>query len=149
MVLRNRDSRRLRVMLDESSVQSTSGSTTTAAAPRKKGKTSSSTKTRRLYGYGAERRSQPKTTDLIPKRWFAYSTVVVLLISAVVLLNALAVYSPSMQNYIGNAGVAAISLQGNGTLASWFASVLLAFAAAYCLQVYYLRKHRCDDYRGS
>lgn len=136
-------------MLDESSVQPSSSSTTTATASRKKGKTDKSTKTRRLYGYGAERRSQPKTTDLIPKRWFAYSTVVLLLISSIASLNALAAYSPLLQNYLGDAGVAAFSLQGGGTFASWFASVLLAFAAVYCLQVYYLRKHRCDDYRGS
>lgn len=148
MVLRNRDSRRLRVMLDESSVEPTPGSATLAATNRKK-KSSQSNKTRRLYGYGAERRSQPKTTDLIPKRWFAYSTVVLALIATVCGLNALSIYSPSLHTYFGDAGVDAFSLRGGGTLASWFTSVLLAFTAAYCLQVYYLRKHRCDDYRGS
>jgi len=86
---------------------------------------------------------------LIPKRWFAYSTVVVLLIGAIALFNGLAIYSPLLRSYVGDAGVAAFSLQGSGTLASWFASVLLAFSAAFCVQVYYLRRHKCDDYRGS
>jgi len=86
---------------------------------------------------------------LIPKRWFAYSTVVVLLMGAIALFNGLAIYSPLLRSYVGDAGVAAFSLQGSGTLASWFASVLLAFSAAFCVQVYYLRRHKCDDYRGS
>ena len=136
-------------MLDESSVVPTPDSAAVEKTTRKKRKPSQPSKARRLYGYGAERRSQPKTTDLIPKRWFAYSTVVLMLIAAVGLLNTLALYSPALHDYLGDAGVAAFSLRGGGTLASWFTSVLLAFTAAYCLQVYYLRKHRCDDYRGS
>lgn len=138
-------------MLDDSGAESTASSNSAATDEKTaKGRQSSgASKIRRLYGYGAERRSQPKTTDLIPKRWFAYSTVVALLIGAITLFNALAFYSPSLYSYVGDAGVAAFSLQGSGTLASWFASVLLAFAAAFCVQVYYLRKHKCDDYRGS
>ena len=150
MVLRNRDSRRLRVILDESSDAEFEPSSTAATSQTgNAGESERARKPKRLYGYGAERRSQPKTTDLIPKRWPAYSSVVILLLGTIAILNAMAFYATSLKPYIGDAGVAAVSLQGSGTLASWFTTALMAAGSAVCLQVYYLRKHRCDDYRGS
>lgn len=151
MVLRNRDSRRLRVILDESTGAEIEPSSLVAAADRSglTNETERPHKPKRMYGHGAERRGQPKTTDLIPKRWLSYSTLVALLISFIAALNAMAINATSLQDFIGEAGVAAFSLQGVGTFASWFTTVLLGSAAVVCLQVYYLRKHRCDDYRGS
>ncbi len=149
MVLRNRDSRRLRVILDESTDAEIEPSDSIAAANQSDSASPLERSPKRMYGYGAERRSQPKTTDLIPKRWLAYSALVLLLIGSVAALNAMAIYATSLQDFIGEAGVATLSLTGSGTFTSWFTTVLLGSAAVVCLQVYHLRKHRCDDYRGS
>ena len=139
------------MILDESSGSNVDSPASVPSGRHSKsaGSTARSNKPKRLYGFGAERRSQPKTTDLIPKRWPAYSTLVALLVLAVAALNAMSIYADSLQTYIGDAGVSAFSLHGTGTFAAWFASTVMAAGAMVCLQVFYLRKHRCDDYRGS
>jgi hypothetical protein len=101
------------------------------------------------YSSGANRRNQLKTTDLLPKRWLAFSTVVTCLLSCVGLLNVLAFYAPSMGPYIGEHGLAAFAISGKGTLANWFICFLLIAASIASLQIYALRKHRRDDYQGS
>lgn len=103
----------------------------------------------RAYGYGAERRHQPKTTDLIPKRWRSYSLVVFLLMACVGLINLGAMQAPKWAEQIGAEGVEALSLSGRGSIANWFASFLFILTALASLQIYALRQHRSDDYRGA
>ncbi len=43
----------------------------------------------------------------------------------------------------------AFALSGQGSLAGWFCSFLLVLASLASLQLYALRQHRCDDYRGT
>ena len=45
-------------------------------------------------------------------------------------------------------GLAAIDAGAAGNLAAWFSSCLLLMAAACSLQIYNLRRHKIDDYRG-
>ena len=50
---------------------------------------------------------------------------------------------------IGASEVAALGLTGRGTIASWFSSFLLIITGLASLQIYALRQHRRDDYRGT
>jgi hypothetical protein len=65
------------------------------------------------------------------------------------LLNLLSVYAPTWASQLGDEGVSSLSLTGRGTLACWFSSFLLIISGLASLQIYALRQHRRDDYRGT
>jgi hypothetical protein len=102
-----------------------------------------------LYTDGAQRRYQSKTTDLIPKRPLVVATVMLLLFGTIAVLNILAYYSTRWEPWIGREGLAALQLTGRSTLSGWFTSLLLVISGFASLQIYALRQHRRDDYRGS
>ena len=103
----------------------------------------------RHYSFGANRRCQPKTTDLIPKRVCSYLLVVLGLLAVLWLITFLAGQSIQWSTYLGDSGTRLLSIRGQGSLASWFSSFLLIITGMASLQIYALRKHRCDDYRGA
>jgi hypothetical protein len=102
-----------------------------------------------LYAFGADRRNQPKTTDLIPKRIRAFALLTVLIILTIGLLNILSAFASSWTNQISVTGVESLGLTGRATLSSWFTSFLLIASGLASLQIYALRQHRRDDYHGS
>ena len=104
---------------------------------------------RRTYASGADRRNQLRTTDLFPKRTWLIVTFGFLLLSIVVAINGLAWNAESWRSVIGAEGVAALQLGGAGTLASWFTCFLMVSVALVSLQIYAMRRHRCDDYVGT
>ena len=104
---------------------------------------------KRAYAFGADRRSQLKTTDLFPKKLWVITLCGLILLGMVAGLNVLNVYAPAWRPYIGGASVQAISLSGPGTLASWMLSMMLFLTGLASLQIFALRKHRCDDYGGT
>lgn len=124
--------------VDVPSVATVAEKSTAAVAP-----------SRRLYASGANRRHQLKSTDLIPKRVRACVLTILMLSGILGLLNYLAVNANGWRAIIGDEGVATLALTGKGTLASWFCSALFILAAMTSCQIFWLRKHRCDDYRGS
>jgi hypothetical protein len=144
MVVRRNDSRRRRNMVAEPTDASSDVPNASTSREKKKSKRDAS-----LYAYGANRRSQLKTTDLIPKRVFAVSVLVMGVIVVFGLLNVLAIFAPRWESHIGTRGVDALALSGTGTLSAWFCSMLLGLAGLVCLQLFRLRKHRRDDYHGS
>ena len=103
----------------------------------------------RHYAFGANRRCQPKTTDLIPKRICSYLLVVLGLLTVLWLVTFLARQSSQWSAYLGESGTRLLEIRGQGSLASWFSSFLLIITGVASLQIYALRKHRCDDYRGA
>lgn len=105
--------------------------------------------TRRTYASGADRRNQLRTTDLFPKRTWLIVTFGLLLVSLIVAINGLAWNAESWRSVIGPEGVAALQLGGTGTLASWFTCFLMVSVALVSLQIYAMRRHRCDDYVGT
>jgi len=105
--------------------------------------------TKRAYAIGADRGSQLKTTDLFPKQLWVIALCGVVLFGIVASLNVLNVYAPHWRPFIGEASVRAISLDGPGTLSSWMVSVMLLLTGLASLQIFALRKHRCDDYGGT
>ncbi len=102
---------------------------------------------RRYSGEASADRQQPLTA-VIPKR--AWTLLVLLLTGASVIAGIQAVY--------GQAGlqppdhwlraITALDVQSAGSLASWCSSIFLLAAAIQGLQIYRLRRHRADDYRG-
>lgn len=119
--------------------------TTNVAKPAKRSRTKKTKKS--AYASSAHRRHQNKTTDLIPKRRIPIAITVALLATAIGLLNYLATLEISWSEIFG--GSNALSLTGSGTLSGWFSSFLLVLSGLASLQIYALRQHRNDDYRGT
>lgn len=101
------------------------------------------------YTQDARRSRQFKTTDLIPKRIWSVTAVIALLFAAIAGLNLLHLNSPDWIDAIGSEGVAALSLDSGRGLGVWYSNFLLLLTACVSLQLYLLRQHRRDDYRGS
>ena len=104
---------------------------------------------KRAYAFGADRRSQLKTTDLFPKKLWVITLCGLVLFGVVAVLNLLNFYASAWRPYIGDASAQAIALTGSGTLASWLLSMMLLLTGLASLQIFALRKHRCDDYGGT
>lgn len=146
MVIRRNDQRRRRVVLDEVSQQNDGQ---TAAVRDSRPRTNQPEPDSRNYAFGANRRNQFKTTDFIPKRFVSFGLVVLTLLAIVGGINLLASESPSWHDFVGDSGLRVFSLVGVGSLSSWFSSFLLIITGLASLQIYALRQHRCDDYRGT
>ncbi|MFK7770283.1 MAG: hypothetical protein AB8B55_23940 [Mariniblastus sp.] len=154
MVVRRSDARRRRLVIDPT-IQSDAvevGDTPVTAASKRKKKPQPSIPEQtdvRAYSYGADRRNQLKTTDLIPKRVVSYLLVVLVMLASLWMLNFSASNASQWSAHIGQSGVAALAIQGQGSLASWYSSFLLIISGMASLQIYALRQHRCDDYLGT
>ena len=135
MVTRRTDARRRRVLSEE-------------FVPTDEAAVTGNNKPMVAYTFGANRRNQPKTTDLIPKRTLAVSLFFVLLAGIVAAVNTLAWYGEPLAEIVGEEGVRSLALFGPGTLANWFSSICLLLCAGICLQLFQMRKHKRDDYGG-
>ena len=103
----------------------------------------------RPYTSGARRSRQFKTTDLIPKRIWSVTAAIALLLAAIAGLNLLHLNSPDWIDVIGHEGVAALSLDSGRGIGVWYSNFLLLLTSCVSLQLFLLRQHRRDDYRGS
>ncbi len=138
--------RRRRVALDRTqSATAPAGDASVHAAPPRERKPAST----RPYSEGARRSRQLKTTDLIPKRWWSVAGMLVALATIIALLNLLHHYAPGLTTLIGEQGMASLSLEGQRGIGAWFCNLMLILTSCASLQLYLLRQHRRDDYRGS
>ena len=148
MALRRSDSRRRRLVVDPS--QAVSQADENGAPASSSGTNSANTQTDiRAYSFGANRRNVNKTTDLFPKRVVSYLLVVLVLLVCLGLINYGAIQAHQWRAQIGDQGVSSLAISGLGSTGSWFSSFLLIVSSLACLQIFALRKHRCDDYRGT
>ena len=148
MVVRRSDSRRRRLVVDPS--QTTSQVDEEGAPVSSSKKTTAKTKKElRAYSYGADRRNVSKTTDLFPKRAVSYLLVLLALLACLGLINYGAIQAQQWRAQIGDLGVSSLAVSGLGSIGNWFTSLLLILSSLSCLQIFALRKHRCDDYRGT
>jgi hypothetical protein len=106
---------------------------------------SSPRRRRRTYADEALKENQHRLCDLIPKAWWTI-LLFLLLVPGGMLFGILQGYQHFHQQ--DDAVAATFALTGSGNLASWFASLLLLSAVVGSLQVYLLRRHKLDDYRG-
>lgn len=137
-----RDDRRRRVLKEEPTGGEAAGEPE-APRPRR----SDRTRLRR-YGESALREGQPRITDLAPRR---VSTLVLLLLGGVLLiagLEALHYYLPLLSQKLSHTRLASLDLGEKGSLGVWLSSTLLTAASLAALLVYFVRRHRMDDYHG-
>lgn len=134
------NSRRRRVVLDEA-VQANA----TLVEPDVK---ASESKRPRTYSSGARRKYQLRTTDLIPKKKLTLAAIISTLLSVVIGIILLDQFCGQWLGIIGTRGVEALTMDAPSSVSTWFASFLMIATAVGCLQVYYLRRHRCDDYKA-
>lgn len=138
------DHRRRRVLLEEKRAGHAGGE----EVVRTRKADGSSGRHQRTYSDAALAANQPPVTALIPRR--AYTLAVVLLATLCGVSAWLAAYC---HVYVTPRAAwlrepASLDLAVPGNAASWFASLLLLAAAFQAGQIYRLRRHRTDDYRG-
>lgn len=97
------------------------------------------------YHEKALRRNQPRLTDLIPRSLWAYLSILLLGIISVYGIHR--GYSWAETAELAPAGL--FDLLAPGSISAWFMSSLLLLIAAASVQLYLLRRHRMDDYRGN
>ncbi len=148
MVVRRSDSRRRRLVVDPSQTASEANEKAAPASASAK-KSKDTKKDIRAYSYGAHRRNVNKTTDLFPKRTVSYLLAILVLAACLWLINYGAVESTKWRAALGSDVVSSLAITGQGSLASWFKAFLLILSSLASFQIFALRKHRCDDYRGT
>ena len=149
MFVRRNDARRRRLVVDPSQTTNVGLAEGTETAPSMASQEGAFSSDVRAYSFGAERRNHHKTSDLIPKRIVSYLLVVLFMLICLGMLNLGSIKSPQWESQIGREGVSSLAIHGRGSLASWFSSFLLIMTGLASLQIYALRQHRCDDYRGT
>jgi len=92
-------------------------------------------------------RQSPITAVIPRRRW----TLIVLLLSGLATIAGIeAAYGKLhlLPREMWASGFSAVDVQAPGGLAAWFCSMMLAVAAFQGFQIYRLRRHKTDDYRG-
>jgi hypothetical protein len=137
-----RDERRRRVLMDETGTteESTAGSTPSST-------TTSGSRNTPDYAEAAKAVRQVRLSDLVPRKaWLvAALTCLALLLTAGVI--AAIWYAPTWP-WLNQAAREIFAPGNRGSLASWFSSLLLLMCAAGAMQIYLLRRHKVNDYRG-
>jgi len=101
------------------------------------------------YGDASFMDDQLRLTDLIPRRLTTFILLFLGGVACVLGLEALYAWMPELMPLTHeNSPVAAFDLDGEGSLAVWFSSVVLLLAGVAALIVYYVRRHKNDDYQG-
>lgn len=128
------------MLMDDSSTQADA-----AAAPKpareRRGKG-------RNYSDAALVANQPPITSLMPARSWTLSVLLLSGLTLIALLNLLHAELPRLSKWAGAEHLDALNFAVRGNLAAWLSAVLLAWSAFKCAQIYNLRRHRVDDYKG-
>ncbi len=91
---------------------------------------------------------QPRLIDLIPTRWWIVAALFLLGLGVIAGLEVLYCWMPRFSQITSDGRIAAFDLDGEGSLAVWVSSMMLALAAAVAVIVFMVRRHRSDDYQG-
>lgn len=142
------DDRRRRVLRDELLTGSGEEHAGEPASPAGKRRALGPADSVQRYSAAALAARQAPITCLIPKRF--WTLVVLGLLGAVCIAGIEALYACTYQGYSAErrAVLVALDVTARGSLAAWYASLLLAGSAAAAVMVYSLRRHRLDDYRA-
>ncbi len=142
--LGGRDDRRRRVLNETSLGTLVPG----APKPRKRRTAKGWLGKSKNYGDATFLDEQPRVTDLVPTRllpiiaWFSVA------FGCVAGLEALYAEMPQVAAATGQRRIAAFDLAAQGSLATWFSSLLLLLATLAAILVYTIRRHKNDDYHG-
>jgi hypothetical protein len=144
-----RDDRRRRALMDDRQDSTERGAESNGEAVDRAAGSLTSRKRRRPYAASARRKNQLTIVDLLPRRWWAL-LLVWLGLGAVATLVSSWVWAVR-----GNELAAEVPFQrvpNWGEVATrahlWALSLTLTFAAFVSTQIYLIRRHRADDYRG-
>jgi hypothetical protein len=140
-----RDERRRRVLIDETLHAAEEADASDATAPAVADVARTPTKP---YSDAAIASSQTPVTYFLPKRPIILWSVWFIGLALIGVIQLLYRYvfvaaTPTLRDCLTSFDVLA-----RGSLASWFAGVVLAVSAFASLLVYQIRRHRTDDYRG-
>lgn len=102
---------------------------------------------------------QRRVSDFIPLRPFSVLMTILLLLTAVAVIEALYIFTSPLEGYsatlhasrkagVGDHAFAALDLGARGNIASWFSSLVFAGGCLAVLGLLSIRVHRIDDYRG-
>ena len=153
MAIRRSDPRRRRVgvlLEDHDKAAVTTAATAADALPAKRKPAQEKTaKPATAYCGSARRRHLTKTSDLIPKRWLSRTIVALVIVFCVAAINVVYMYATQMTQFVGERAIEVFSLTQRGSLSQWFTTLLLIISGMASLQIYALRQHRSDDYRGT
>jgi hypothetical protein len=102
----------------------------------------------RVYSDAATAQRQAPLTSLLPQR--ALTLVALFLGGGLAIAGIELLYA---RLFVGlpdtfQASLAVFDLTGRGSIANWFASLILIIGAVTSTLVYLIRRHRIDDYRG-
>jgi hypothetical protein len=90
----------------------------------------------------------PQITDFIPRRFSTLGMLAGAGLVATAVVEGLHWYvDPHTTDFAGSA-VGPVVLQVVGGVEGWLSAVVLLMAAAMCVLIYSLRRHRIDDFRG-
>lgn len=141
-----RDERRRRALIDET-LHGTAAEAVSSSAPDE-GREASARARVTAYSAAARVDNHAPISVCIPKR--PLSVWGLMLVGACFIAGIESLYaqiflqvSPQLQ-----ASLTALDLSARGSLASWFASVVLCCGSMASVLVYLIRRHRTDDYRG-
>ncbi len=141
------DQRRRRVLIEEQLHSDTRGTKSAQDESREDGPETVRLPGRR-YGEEASSDHHQPLTAMVPKRPL---TLVLLALAGLILIAAIhASYGKASRQPPDHwlRAFASLDVEAAGGLASWCSSVILLAAAVLGIQIYRLRRHRSDDYRG-
>jgi hypothetical protein len=114
---------------------------TKPARERKNGK-------QRNYADAALAANQAPVTSLMPSRPWTLWVFVLSGLTVIALLNLLNAELPRLSGWLGAEHVDPLNFAVRGNLAAALSALLLAWSAVLSAQIYNLRRHRVDDYKG-
>jgi hypothetical protein len=149
-ILRHGDRRR-RLISEEAMSAGTPNADPAAARPAAASATKAPARKRKAgapYGDGSCLDRQLRLTDLVPKHYGTLGLLVLVGLTLIAALELLYAWMPQLAGMTHGGRLAAFDLDGEGGLAAWFSSALLAAASVVALLVYSVRRHRLDDYHA-
>lgn len=102
----------------------------------------------RAYHEAVLNQRQPRVTDLLPVRPLWVVVLLLIGLTGIATIEAIHVHAATLPPIEGVEHLASLNAGSPGSLAAWYASAMLAAAAAMAAVVFGIRAHRIDDYRG-
>lgn len=100
------------------------------------------------YGDATFLDEQPRLTDFVPISLVAYGVLLILGLAVIAGLEALYYWMPQWAAATTDGRIESFDLDGEGSLAVWFSSMVLFLTAVASMVVLYVRQYRTDDYQG-
>jgi hypothetical protein len=99
------------------------------------------------YSEAAGVEHHPQVTDFLPRRYRSIGMLAFAGVAATAAVETLHQFIVPISSTYGFATTAAFDLAASG-VAAWLSAIVLLLAAATCMLIYSLRRHRVDDFKG-